>query len=200
MIMRAPHGRLWYFGTLSLSRGWQAQIKMLVGVGAGTGAGAGAGGAGTDLVVAAAGRGEARQQSPRRCAGAAGGAKLKRSAASSSPSPLQLAVGRRRSSIAHYPSHPHARSPPPRPPPPAASSRPISPRKAPQTRRLSRSHGLAGGAVQPPRRRGRGPDGAAAARAVQRRPRPVAQVCSAPSCPSTALLAAEADTLADASP
>jgi hypothetical protein len=49
----------------------------------------------------------ARQQSPRRCV--AGGAKLKRSAASSSP--LQLAGGRRRSSITHYPSHPHARSP-----------------------------------------------------------------------------------------
>ena len=53
-------------------------------------------------VVASAGRGSSRRV-------VAGGAKLKRSAASSSP--LQLAGGRRRSSIAHYPSHPHARPP-----------------------------------------------------------------------------------------
>lgn len=52
-------------------------------------------------------RGEAAVAASLRCV--AGGAKLKRSAASSSP--LQLAGGRRRSSIAHYPSHPHARSP-----------------------------------------------------------------------------------------
>lgn len=125
----------------------------------------------------------ARQQSPRRCG--------RRQAQAQRRIVQSTAASWRSSSELHcpLPITPSRPLSPPRSPPHAPSSTPISLRTPPQTRRLNLSHGLVGGAVQPPRRCGRGPDGAAAARAVQRRPRPVAQVCPAPSCPSAALLA-----------
>lgn len=164
-----------YFNTLELCtcRVGGRYIRV-AGAGAGVGAGA---------VVASAGRGSSRRVVALRCG--------RRQAQAQRRIVQSTAASWRSSSELHcpLPITPSRPLSPPRSPPHAPSSTPISLRTPPQTRRLNLSHGLVGGAVQPPRRCGRGPDGAAAARAVQRRPRPVAQVCPAPSCPSAALLA-----------
>ena len=112
----------------------------VAGAGAGSGVGAGA-------VVASAGRGSSRRVVALRCGRRQAQAQrriVQSTAASwrwSSSSelhcPLPITPSR---PLSPPPSHPHA-----------PSSTPISLRTPPQTRRLSLSHGLVGGAVQPPR-------------------------------------------------